>query len=136
MKLALYMMYIVLHLYVEWNTQPFLGLFSADLWPISHSCYRRYNYKSLLWWSVTIVWLWSTYGKKLTIKLLSSNFPRLRTFSRFFFSSDLFSSGLLFLWFLFLRLNWQLPCYFREKSPKNLKQRTLFPVSIHIFSRT
>ena len=54
--------------------------------------------------------------------------------SRFFFSSDLFSSGLFFLRFYFLRLNWQPPYYFRKKSPRNPKHRTLFPVTF--FPRT
>ena len=43
-----------------------------------------------------------------------------------FFSSDIFSSGLKFLWSYFLRLYLQLPNYLRKKSPRNLKLWTLF----------
>jgi len=65
------------------------------------------------------------------LKVLSSNYPRLRTFfSRFFFSSDLFSSGLFLLRSYFLRLYWK---DFRKKSPRNSKHLAF--ISSDIFSK-
>ena len=56
-------------------------------------------------------------------------FTRNRIFLGGFFSSDIFSVWLYFLWSY-----WQPSYYFRKKSPRNPKHRTLFPVTF--FSRT
>ena len=55
-----------------------------------------------------------------------TSFSQVLGFFLVFFSSDIFSSGLYFLWSYFLRLYWQPPYYFR-KSHRNPKHRTLFP---------
>ena len=52
--------------------------------------------------------------KRLILDLI---FTRFMTFLGFFFSSDIFSSGLFFLLSYFLRLYWQPTYYFREKVP-------------------
>ena len=46
-----------------------------------------------------------------------------------FFSYDILSSGLPFLWSYFLNLYWQ-PIYYFRKIPRNWKFRTLFPVTL------
>ena len=53
--------------------------------------------------------------KKVLRKKSSNKWKCMIPNSRFFFSSDLFSSGLLFLGSYFLRLYWQPPYYFRKK---------------------
>ena len=53
--------------------------------------------------------------KKVLGKKYSNKWKCMIHNSRFFFSSDLFSSGLFFLVSYFLRLYWQPPDYFRKK---------------------
>ena len=50
------------------------------------------------------------------------------SFPRIYFLQDFFLRS------YFLRLYWQPPYYFREKSPRNPKHRTVFPVTL--FPRT
>jgi len=66
--------------------------------------------------------------KVLFMKTSQTSFSQeICLFSHLFFIGYIFSRT--FLWSYFLRLYWQSPYYFMEKSPRNLKLRTLFTVA-------
>ena len=72
-----------------------------------------------------IFFLW----KSLRLDLILTRF---RTFFLVFFSSDIFSLGLLFLWSYFLRLYWEPLYYLGKKSQASKTQNFIFSV---IFSK-
>ena len=71
--------------------------------------------------------MFSTMGKKgLILKTLIATFNMQMHHGRKVLFYENFSD---FLWSYFLALYWQSPYYFREKSPRNLKLWSLFPVT-------